>query len=157
PGKVEVTFPGASTYAPGVKQHLVVTVSDPNQRRWGFQLTARAASNAKTQAGTFKSTDANTTLMCASSNLVSQQESPSGASQGCGSSQPPEYIEPSLAGAKTQSGSGSFEFDWTPPATDIGNIIIYVAGNAANGDRTNAGDRIYTRTYTLTPSAGSGG
>ena len=28
-GSVTVTFPAGLTYAPGVKQHLVVTVSDP--------------------------------------------------------------------------------------------------------------------------------
>ena len=30
-GSVKVTFPGGSTYAAGVKQHLVVTVSDPSR------------------------------------------------------------------------------------------------------------------------------
>jgi uncharacterized protein (TIGR03437 family) len=39
----------------------------------------------------------------------------------------------------------------------VGNIIIYVAGNAANGDQNNTGDRIYTNRYTLTPQAGGGG
>ena len=29
-GSVKVTFPGGSTYAAGVKQHLVVTISDPS-------------------------------------------------------------------------------------------------------------------------------
>src|SRR5437667_6620808 len=32
---------GGTTYAPGVKQRIRVTVSDPDQRKWGFQLTAR--------------------------------------------------------------------------------------------------------------------
>src|SRR6266511_3457270 len=40
---------GGTTYAPGVKQRIKVTVSDPAQRKWGFQLTARLASNAKTR------------------------------------------------------------------------------------------------------------
>ena len=41
-GSVKVTFPGGNVYAPGVKQHLVVTIADPDsQRIWGFQLTAR--------------------------------------------------------------------------------------------------------------------
>src|SRR5205814_6681425 len=39
---------GGTTYAPGVKQRISVTVTDPVQRKWGFQLTARLASNAKT-------------------------------------------------------------------------------------------------------------
>src|SRR3954452_147763 len=42
-GSVKVTFPTGLTYTPGAKQHLVVTISDPNQaqKAWGFQLTAR--------------------------------------------------------------------------------------------------------------------
>src|SRR6185369_12841807 len=63
-GSVKVTFPGSSTYAPGVKQHLVVTVADPTARNWGFQLTARPASDSKTQAGSFTSTDRFTAVVC---------------------------------------------------------------------------------------------
>src|SRR5580698_9847527 len=45
-GSVTVNFPNGLTYAPGVKQHLTVTIADPapNQAAWGFQLTARVAS-----------------------------------------------------------------------------------------------------------------
>src|SRR3954454_4966248 len=42
---------GGSSYTPGVKQRIRVTVNDPAQRRWGFQLTARLASNTKTREG----------------------------------------------------------------------------------------------------------
>jgi uncharacterized protein (TIGR03437 family) len=154
-GSVAVTFPGGQTYTPGARQHLVVTVSDPTMRRWGFQLTARTSGNAKTQAGTFKSTDNSTLLMCSNTNLTAQQESRNGTAQGCPASMTLQYIE--HATAKNATGSATFEFDWTPPAGDVGNIVIYVAGNAANADGNNTGDRIYTRTYTLTPQAGSGG
>ena len=47
----------------------------------------------------------------------------------------------------------NYEFDWTPPATAVGNITIYVAGNAANASGNEQGDHIYTATYTLTPAA----
>src|SRR5258707_15596866 len=40
---------GGTTYSPGVKQRISVTVNDSAQRRWGFQLTARLASNVKTR------------------------------------------------------------------------------------------------------------
>src|SRR5438128_772054 len=57
----------------------------------------------------------------------------------------------------TAIGAGNtFQFDWTPPATDVGNIILYAAGNAANGNDVETGDHIYTTTLTLTP-AGAGG
>ena len=63
-GSVKVTFPGGNVYAPGVKQHLVVTIADPTARNWGFQLTARLASDTKTQAGSFTSTDRFTAVVC---------------------------------------------------------------------------------------------
>ena len=63
-GSVKVTFPGGATYAPGVKQHLVVTIADPTARIWGFQLTARPSSDPKTQAGSFTSTDRFTAVVC---------------------------------------------------------------------------------------------
>src|SRR4051794_39164472 len=49
-GSVKVTFPNGTSYVPGVKQHLVVTIDDPVQKAWGFQLTARLTSNSATLA-----------------------------------------------------------------------------------------------------------
>jgi len=163
-GSVSVTFPDGMTYTPGVKQHLTVTISDPaaTQRAWGFQLTARPASNTATMAGTFASTDNQTGVQCASStNLADELGSIllSTQPQTCPSTKPLSYIEHSLAGytaTRGQSGSVSYQFDWTPPATSVGNITVYVAGNAANGDLTVNGDHIYARTYTLTPQAATG-
>src|ERR1035438_9116065 len=68
-GSVSVAFPNGQTYVPGVKQHLVVTIADSAQRAWGFQLTARLASKTSTMAGTFASTDENTTVMCSSADF----------------------------------------------------------------------------------------
>jgi uncharacterized protein (TIGR03437 family) len=36
----------------------------------------------------------------------------------------------------------------------MGDVVIYVAGNAANGDLTTNGDHVYTTTYTLKATAG---
>jgi uncharacterized protein (TIGR03437 family) len=156
-GSVSVAFPNGQTYVPAVKQHLVVTVADPAQRAWGFQLTARLASSTATMAGTFASTDANTTLMCSMSNFFSQREVPfaPGKTQTCPVSMTLQYIEHSLVGWTTtrgHTGSQTFEFDWTPPATSSGNVIVYVAANAANGDQGAGGDHIYNTSFTLTPA-----
>lgn len=161
-GSVKVAFPGGTTYTPGVKQHLVVTIADPASTRklWGFQLTARLASDNKSMAGTFQSTDQFTTMLCATSNFAGQTEVPFSASgaQACPASRPLHYIEHSAAGtafpARVQTGSRTFEFDWIPPATNVGNVDFYMAGNAANGDQQNTGDNIYTNKMTLTPAAG---
>jgi len=67
-----------------------------------------------------------------------------------------QYIEHNDAGYLHTMGlgSGTYQFDWTPPATNVGNITIYVAGNAGVGGQPNAnGDHIYATTFTLTPAA----
>jgi uncharacterized protein (TIGR03437 family) len=162
-GSVKINFPNGLTYTPGVKQHLSVTIADPTQRAWGFQVTARLASNSATLAGGFQSTDKNTLLMCASTNLFQEQDVAfsAGKTQTCPASMPLQYIEHSLDGynaTKGQANSATYEFDWMPPATDVGNVQIYLAGNAANGDLTQNGDHIYVPApYTLTPGAGGGG
>ena len=157
-GSVSVAFPGGQTYVPGVKQHLVVTIADPAQRAWGFQLTARLASNTATLAGTFASTDANTLLMCSTSDLNAFQALPysPAKTQTCPASMPLQYMEHSQTGynvSRGHTGSQTYEFDWTPPATTSGNVTVYVSGNAANGDLTEKGDHIYNTSFTLAPAA----
>src|SRR6516225_5039042 len=120
-GSVSVAFPNGRNYTPGVKQHLVVTIADSAQKAWGFQLTARPSNSSSTMAGTFASTDANTTLLCSPTNFFSQQEAPfvSGKTQTCPATMTLQYIEQSLTGynaSRGKPGSQSFEFDWTPPS-----------------------------------------
>ncbi len=118
-GSVTVNFPGGLTYTPGAKQHLVVTIADAVQRRWGFELTVRQANNSAAQAGSFTpGPEGYTQLVCTQTTFQTQVFGSS-----CPSSMPLQYIEQTLAG--TQSGSRrlvSFEFDWTPPDTDVGNM-----------------------------------
>jgi uncharacterized protein (TIGR03437 family) len=151
-GSVAVAFPNAGTYVPGQAQHLVVTVADPTARRWGFQLTARVANSTSTQAGGFKNSDGNTQMLCTSSNFRSVTLNTTGT---CSTSAPLMYIEQTLAGTRLgTTGSVTFAFDWTPPATDVGKITVYVAANAANGNnQDDTGDHVYTATYSLTAAA----
>jgi uncharacterized protein (TIGR03437 family) len=148
-GSVTVTFPTGLGYTPGVKQHLVVTITDSTQRRWGFQLTARLATSPGTQAGTFTpGTDGYTQLVCTQANFRSQTFGNTCATNGM----PLQYIEHTQNGTRPGVRSPvGFEFDWTPPAANTDNLIIYVAANAANGDNSERGDHIYLAKYTLTP------
>jgi uncharacterized protein (TIGR03437 family) len=155
-GSVTVAFPGGSslTYTPGVSQTLNVTVADPVQIRWGFQLAARLAGNPSTLAGQLTpGSDGFTQLSCASLDLSTITLV--GTNLCTGSGAPPlQYIEHTALGTRDDTTvSATFTFTWTPPATNVGDVIIYVAGNAANGDTTPDGDHIYTNTYTLTPAA----
>jgi uncharacterized protein (TIGR03437 family) len=153
-GSVSIKFPGALSYTPGVAQQIIVTVADPNQKRWGFQLAARQSSATGTQAGSFTpGTDGFTQLVCFSKDLNPGNEL---YGPGCSSStaNPLQYIEHTSSGTRLgQTKSATFTFTWTPPASSVGNVVLYVAGNAANGDGTDEGDHIYTANYTLTPAA----
>ncbi len=144
PGKVEVTFPAGLAYSPAVKQRWIVTVTgnEPTVRLQGFELTVRPASNLSNgQAGTLTSVDANTQVLCENDSLRPPA--------GCPASAPLEFIEHTLTGTR----GNTFTFDWTPPSIDVGPVQVYVAGNAANGNGANTGDRIYTASYTLAPAS----
>jgi uncharacterized protein (TIGR03437 family) len=72
-----------------------------------------------------------------------------------------QYAEHSLNGFQTtvgHGGSGTYGFDWTPPSSNVGNIVMYVAGNAglAIQPLSPSGAHIYATTYTLTPAASGG-
>src|SRR5262245_14742743 len=115
-GGVTVNFPNGLTYAPGVKQHLMVTISDSanTQRAWGFQLTARLASNAATTAGSLASSNGNTQLLCTNANFSPQTAVPfsAGGTQTCPGNQPLQYLEHNLAGVNASRGTtGSFTYE----------------------------------------------
>ena len=135
PGSVKIILPGAATYAPGVKQHIKVTVSDPDQARWGFQLTARLNSDLTNgRAGDLIVTDTvGTHIRCDSGNFDTCKD---------GEVQFMEHTRPGTNAG--QKGGNTFEFDWMPPAAGAGSVTLYVAGNAANNDSNLTLDRIYT-------------
>ncbi len=140
-GSVKIILPGDATYTPGVNQHIKVQVSDSAQRRWGFELSARVDSNPTSgQAGALASTDSFTQVLC-----------DNGRRAPCANSSVIQFITHTNAGTHIgTSASYTFEFDWTPPATDVGPVTLYAAGNAANGNNANSGDHIYTASTTLT-------
>ncbi len=142
-GSVTATFSSGNTYAPGGSPiTITVTVSDPVNKHYGFQMTARLDSDqANGQAGDF-TPGPNQIVLC--DNGV-----PKGGN-GCPASAPVQFIEHTndafLAAAT------AFTFTWTPPATNAGPVHFYVAGNAVNNNYiSDVGDRVYTNSYVLAP------
>ncbi len=146
-GSVQIILPGSAGYKPGVKQHIMVRVSETGQRRWGFQFTARLSSNpANGQAGNLTPTDNFTQVLCND-----------GRATPCRAGAEVQFIEHTVEGTRLGTRDGAtFEFDWTPPSDDAGDIVFYAAGNAANGNGDEFGDHIYTTSVRLTncPSGG---
>lgn len=134
-GRVRVEFP-SSGYTPGQRSRVRVILEDPAAMRWGFELTARLESAAQTRAGTLASSDGNTAV-----------------TSGGGL----QWITHTTAGTRRgTSGSATFEFDWTAPASDAGAVVFYAAGNAANGNGTTSGDSIYTTSLRVAAESGGG-
>ncbi len=143
-GNVTATFSQGSTYIPGTPVSITVRVSDPANRQYGFQMTARLESNlAQAQAGRF--------IPGTGPVVLCDNGAPRSPSGNCPASAPVEFIEHSSPSSST----GTWTFNWTPPATASGPVHFYVAGNAVNGDRSSDGnDHVYTAEYVLTPTAG---
>jgi uncharacterized protein (TIGR03437 family) len=134
-----------ANYVPGVKQTIKVTVIHPEAARWGFEITARLTSDETKTAGEFSS---NSVVR-----VICDDNSPRGALAPCqpGQLQFAEHLD----APRTDPGAGfSFSVDWTPPATDAGDVIFYAAGNAANGSDGNTGDRVYTTARRISPPCG---
>jgi uncharacterized protein (TIGR03437 family) len=137
---VQIILQSGAVYIPGVKQRITVRVEDPDQQRWGFELTARLKSDPeKSQAGEFTPIDNMTQIIC-------EDAGPKPCSGGAA------FITHTAAGTRPGTrGGANFQFDWTPPADNAGPITLYVAGNAANNDQNFTGDQIYTASVDLLP------
>jgi uncharacterized protein (TIGR03437 family) len=143
-GNVKVTFANGQTYVPGVAQKFTIVVTDAVARVYGFQMTARLESDlANGQAGDF-TPGPGQGVICEDGGLKT--------SLGCPKNAPVQFIEHIGDPFRTNT----IQVTWTPPATAVGNIHIYVAANAANADNQNTGDHIYTADYVLTAEGAVG-
>ncbi len=130
---------GTGFYLPGVRQTVRVRIEHPEAMRWGFQLTARLASDETRVAGTFAPTD-EIRVRCA----------PDGRDAPCGGDA--EFASHRRASTRPgQAGGNTFEVEWTPPAAGVGEVVFYAGGNAANNNNAFSGDRIYTTSLRVSP------
>lgn len=132
-----------SGYHPGQKQMIRVTVSHPEAARWGFQLTARVASDETKMAGTLTPKPSETRVVCDNGQLAPCN----------GTLEFATHLQTATS-AGTRDGH-TFEVEWTPPETDVGDVVFYAAGNAANSGNTNADDRIYTTSTRISNCSGT--
>jgi hypothetical protein len=110
-------------YTPGQTYTLTATVSQQGRSLFGIGLEALLPSGAN--AGTLTPGTGTTT----------KNATIAGNSR-------KNIVHNMNAGATANA--HSFTFTWTAPATDVGPITMYFAGNAANNNGTKTGDYIYT-------------
>lgn len=65
-----------------------------------------------------------------------------------------EYIEHTTAGTSaTGTNKTDWSFTWTAPSTNMGDVVFYVVLNATNSGNSVAGDTVYAREFTISPSS----
>ena len=137
---------GGNTYIPGgAAEQITVAVSDPVLTKTGFELSARIDSAPTNDAGTLVSADGNTQVVtCATS--VSGGFYPGS----CGNSL--HWIEQTLSAFLASV--TTYTITWAPPATNVGTVTLYAAGNAGNGNTSSPlGTHVYLAKLQLSPIA----
>jgi hypothetical protein len=120
-----------SSYEPGKTYQIMVkhTNTDTSRMQWGFQLTALAGGS---RAGDLQPL-----------NNLTQNDTLSGR----------QYIEHTFTGSfPGQRGGAVWTFNWVAPSSDVGPVIFYAAGNQANQNGSESGDRIYITNVTANPA-----
>ena len=134
-GSITVTGLPAS-YTPGQEYTLTASVTHPTRTKFGFELTVLDSTGK--QAGTLANVDnVKTTVRSAVFNGATRQ-----------------YVSHAGGAASTTVTTGEkndWTFKWTAPATSIGKLGVYAAGNATNMGGSNAGDVIYQFSQILQP------
>jgi len=156
-GSVKISLPnGVTTYTPGGPAiPITILITDAKMRSYGFQLTARSGSTNTTQAGDFRTLELNSAACTASSQTCPTQVlcadgsmKANGAT--CPSQFPIEDIEHTAAGwsnSISSKGSYSYTFTWTPPATAVGNVTMYIAANCGTGTASVTPTDVYMNSF----------
>lgn len=115
-----------TSYLPGVTYDVNFKVNNAAPKK-GFQLVALAV-NGNTQAGSMVATS-NTSVLSSGSK---------------------KYVNHKSSSTNTTTG---WDFKWTAPATNVGDVKFYVASNVTNSNNNDSGDQIYTSQHTITYNA----
>jgi Secretion system C-terminal sorting domain/Reeler domain len=135
PGGITISSPNLTNwqYVPGQVYQINVTVSQTGVGLFGFGFEALKTSNNQ-NGGTLSITNAaQTTLKAATI---------SGSSR--------TNVVHKLNGGLSAD-THTFTFNWTAPATNVGNIRFYTAGNAANNNNDSLNDYVYKTSQLVTP------
>jgi uncharacterized protein (TIGR03437 family) len=157
-GSVKIILPtgNTGTYVPGQTMQLMVQITDSTKKAFGFEMTARLASNPKTaQAGDFNPVDANTQVICADGSTKSG--SSCNPPFGLGPIEDIEHTDAGFMASINSSHTFTYTVNWTPPASaTAGNVTLYVAANCGIGlPAVQTPTNIYLSMLTLTPAAAS--
>ncbi len=115
-------------YRPDSVYTLTVTLENPGQRIWGFEMTALSADQSR--AGWLAPLDGNV-----------QVSSPTAPDR--------DYAKHTSQGNQSGQASASWQVQWTAPPAESGIVYFYLTGNTGNGNLSSSGDYIYTIMHAL--------
>jgi len=121
----------ATGYVPGEIYTITATGTHTGVSRFGFETTAEDSNNDKT--GTFIITNETENKLTNNNSSVTHKS----------------------AGTTPNGDSRSWSFDWTAPDAGTGEVTLYAAFNAANGDGGTSGDVIYKTTMSTSEDIGT--
>ncbi|MGZ3904815.1 MAG: choice-of-anchor V domain-containing protein, partial [Bacteroidia bacterium] len=131
-GSVSINLsPSINTYMTGQTYTIGITIKRPGPILFGLDCEVLDSTGAN--AGTISLINTSTTILLNS--LIGTNNRTNVA----------QY------GGVFANDSCTFYFKWVAPSYNLGNITIYTAVNASNGDGYSAGDYIYTTSEILTP------
>ena len=118
-GNGQLMISGPASFQAGQTYPITVTLQDPGQQRWGFELTTQSV-------GVFSITD--TLRIQIEQSFIHQ------------------YVKHTAEGthAGFPDGPNAWTFDWTAPLQPDAQVTFYAAGNASNFSGDDQGDYIYT-------------
>lgn len=128
------------SFRPGADYRLEVRVTGPELARGGFQLSARCATGPREgdQAGEF----------AVPGDRAEVVPGRGGSYRGAAGVQ---YVSHTEEGTEpTRADTSSWPVVWTAPSEDDGpcrRVAVHVAANAADGDASEFGDRIYVEAF----------
>lgn len=127
-GTVSITF-DAQYYVPGNTYLVTVTTDEAGMGRFGFETNCLDASNNKQGTAALINTT-NTSLNTTTLNRW--------------------YV-----GHKSAGTTKTWTFNWTAPATNVGDLTFYVASLCANNNNNSTGDHCYTTSAVFQPQLSS--
>lgn len=121
------------SYQSGESYTIELTIQDPGQSRWGFEMVALDAEGD--QAGEMT--------------IIQSDSTQKSTDTGTGRT----YVKHTSTGTHQGISDGpvNWRIQWTAPDTGTGEITFYAAGNAANNNGQPTGDYIYTQSRSVTP------
>lgn len=128
-GNITTNIP-SSGYVPGTTYTITANVTYSGKTRFGFEVTPQ--NSAGTQKGAIIITDAINTKIVNT-----------------------KYVTHTSAG-NTGSGSRSWSFNWTAPATGSGTVTFYGVLLVGNNNNSDTGDLTYKTTYSVAEAVASG-